>query len=215
MLDATNHQDRRPVLIITVGRQRVGKTTVLNALVQFLHERGAEFEIWNGDTQNESYNLSLFHPNVLTPPSVDSEEVRIWLEGRITQMQETGVDAFLDIGGGETPLSRLISELPLAELLDAVGIRLVVCHVIGPEAADLDYLARFSEGNLLTPEATLIVPNAGLVMSGRNATNAFAQLVRHQSFVDASDRGATDRSYAAVGLSLAGDGPADLLLRCG
>lgn len=42
-------EDRRPVLIIVVGRQRVGKTTLLNTTVQFIRTHGGEVVVWNAD----------------------------------------------------------------------------------------------------------------------------------------------------------------------
>ena len=36
----TPAQDRRPVLLVVVGRQRVGKTTLLNTAVQFVRSHG-------------------------------------------------------------------------------------------------------------------------------------------------------------------------------
>ena len=42
-------KDRRPLLIIVVGRQRVGKTTLLNTAVQFIRLHGGEVVVWNAD----------------------------------------------------------------------------------------------------------------------------------------------------------------------
>ena len=51
-------------------------------------------------------------------------------------------------------------------MLGRRGIRLVLAHVIGPEKADLDYLEQFMANGLFVPEATLLILNAGLVLSG-------------------------------------------------
>ena len=37
--------DRRPLLIFVVGRQRVGKTTLLNTVVQFVRAHGGEITV--------------------------------------------------------------------------------------------------------------------------------------------------------------------------
>ena len=47
--------------MVVVGRQRVGKTSFLNALAQYLLERGAEFAIWDSDQMNTTNNMSVFH----------------------------------------------------------------------------------------------------------------------------------------------------------
>jgi hypothetical protein len=182
--------ERRPVLFIGVGRQRVGKTTFLNTVIQAMREQGAGFVIWNADLLNVTYNLPLFHDDVLEPPSAEFEDVKSWLEERIQDLIEGQYNAFLDVGGGDTPLSRLVREIPIVQTLEKQGIRVVLAHVIGPEQADVDYLRHFTAQELFAPEATLIVLNAGLVMSGRSASNAFAAIKSHPIVTDALTHGA-------------------------
>jgi hypothetical protein len=164
MTFATSETDCKPVLMIVVGRQRVGKTTFLNGLSQYLRGHGATFEIWDADKVNASHNLSGFHEAALQPVSTEPADVKAWLEERFTDLMERRFDAVLDVGGGETPLARLVVEVPIATALEGEGVRVVVAHVIGPEVADLDYLDRFEQNDLFAPEATLIVMNSGLVM---------------------------------------------------
>jgi hypothetical protein len=182
--------DRRPVLFIGVGRQRVGKTTFLNTVIQAMREQGAQFVIWNADLLNVTYNLPLFHDDVLEPPSAEFEDVKSWLEERIQDQIEGQYNAFLDVGGGDTPLSRLVREIPIVQTLEKQGIRVVLAHVIGPEQADVDYLRHFTAQDLFAPEATLIVLNAGLVLSGRSASNAFSAIKGHPIVTDALVHGA-------------------------
>lgn len=170
-----------PVVMMVLGRQRVGKTSVLNAVAQYLKARGAEFEIWDGDQQNTSYNLSLFHRNALKPPEGDPEEVKVWLEQRFSSVIENRTSAILDIGGGDTPLGRLVQDVPVAETLEEAGVRVVLVHVVGPETPDLDYLGRFSQNDLFVSRQTLVVLNAGLVLSGRSVKGAFAQTMAHST----------------------------------
>ena len=101
------NRDRKPVLMIVVGRQRVGKTTFLNALAQYLRGHGASFEIWDADKMNATNNMSLFHREALQPPSAEPEDVKAWLEERFTDLVDRRFDAMLDVGGGDTPLARL------------------------------------------------------------------------------------------------------------
>jgi len=182
--------ERRPLLVIAVGRQRVGKTSLLNTTAQFLRAHGAQFSLWNADTLNKTYSLSRFHTDVLEPPSPDPEDVKAWLEDRFTGLIRMRGDALLDIGGGDTPLARLVHEVPLVQTLDRRGVRLVLVHVIGPEMADLDYLERFLSDRLLAPEATLIVMNKGLVLTGRSSGFAFSAVRQHPAMKIAMDAGA-------------------------
>ena len=190
MTTTNGEPERRPILFITIGRQRVGKTTTLNTIVQFVHARGGRFVVWNGDRLNQTYNLAQFHKDVVEPPTAGFDEVQVWLEDRIRDQVQHGYDAVLDIGGGETPLNRLMEELPFVQSLERRGIRVVVAHIVGPEKADLDYLSHFSGHQLAAPEATLIVLNAGLVMSGRSAANAFAAVREHKAFQATINQGA-------------------------
>jgi hypothetical protein len=187
---ACEEGERRPVLLIAVGRQRVGKTAFLNTTAQYLRHHGAGFRIWNADKLNRSSSLSLFHDDVMEPPSPDPEDVKGWLEERFADLIQHRYDAFLDIGGGTTPLSTLIEEVRIVTALERQGIRLVLVHVVGPELADLDYLERYLADSLLAPEATVIVLNGGLVLTGRSAGFAFAGVSKHRALMAALKKGA-------------------------
>jgi Zeta toxin len=186
-----NHENggRKPVLMVVVGRQRVGKTSFLNALAQYLQERGAEFAIWDTDQMNTTNNMSVFHAQTSSPSSERREDVKAWLEERFLDIAERRYDALLDVGGGDTPLTQLVEDVPVAAALAELGVRVVVVHVLGPDVADLDYLDRF-ERNLFTPEAVLIVRNSGLILNGRSDDIAFATLHGHAGLQRALDKGA-------------------------
>jgi hypothetical protein len=191
MLTSVSREEvRRPVLMIAVGRQRVGKTVFLNTGIQFFRKNGAKVEIWNADTLNASHSLSLFYDDVREPGSARPEEVKTWIEGRLMDMVEKRYDAILDAGGGETALSRLVDELPVVSTLEDEGIRVVLSHLLGPETADLDYLASFLKGSRFAPEATLLVLNEGLILSGRSPEAAFAEIKKHPAFLNAVKNGA-------------------------
>ena len=49
---------QRPLLWVASGRQRVGKTTLLNAAVQYFRALGSHIEVWNADQQNRTHSLS-------------------------------------------------------------------------------------------------------------------------------------------------------------
>ena len=182
---------RKPVLVIAVGRQRVGKTTMLNVMIEVLRALGAEIEIWNADLHNRTHTLLLFHTDALQPSSGTSmEDQKRWIEERVREMVVHRRDTLLDVGGGLTALNMLIEELRLVEMLERRGIRVVLMYVLGNERADLDYLERFAENGMFMPKATLIVFNAGLLTSGRSAKTAFNALMEHPIVLKAIDAGA-------------------------
>jgi hypothetical protein len=48
---------RRRLLMVALGRQRVGKTALLNTIVQYFRAEGNEIEVWNADQQNRTHSL--------------------------------------------------------------------------------------------------------------------------------------------------------------
>jgi hypothetical protein len=70
------------------------------------------------------------------------------------------------------------------------GTDVIGLFCVGPEQADLDYLGHFSESGTFLPEKTVIVLNAGLVLSGRSAGGAFAAILENPAVKAAVKRGA-------------------------
>src|SRR5271166_3271908 len=144
------------VLVVVAGRQRVGKTTVANALVQYYSALGCRFEVWNADQQNRSHSLSSFFADALTPPPGGLVDGRMWLEQRLRDQVRRRSNAVLDPGGGWTSFASLVREIPLVTALDAEGIRVVALFCAGAERADLDYLEHYAEADLFMPTSTMI-----------------------------------------------------------
>jgi ABC-type branched-subunit amino acid transport system ATPase component len=76
---------RRPILMVVVGRQRVGKTTVVNTIIQKVRDGGGDLKIWNADV------------NMTCPPR--RGRFGIWVESdhKGPAGQETLVGQILDI----------------------------------------------------------------------------------------------------------------------
>lgn len=181
---------RKAVLWIALGRQRVGKTTVLNATVQYFRQRGCVIEVWNADQQNRSHTLSTFFGAAVVPPPGGLVDGKLWIEERLMDQVRRHCDAVLDAGGGWTGFASLVEEVPLAGVLGEQGVQPVCLFCVGPERADLDYLEHFAADGLFLPESTMIVLNAGLVLSGRSAGGAFAAVREHPAFRAALKKGA-------------------------
>lgn len=189
-----------PRMIVAVGRQRVGKTTLLNAITEIYRGLGADIEVWNADLHNRSHILSLFHPDALEPRAgVGLQDQRKWIEDRVRDQVQHRRDAVLDVGGGVTALNALIEEVKLVRSLERRGVTPVLLYVLGSERADLDYLERFTEDQTFLPPATVIVLNGGLVTNGRSAQSAFEPLLEHPVVVKAINRGARIVQMPALG----------------
>ena len=106
--------EREPVLLVAVGRQRVGKTTLLNALVEIYRKAGSDIEVWNADLHNRTHTLSLFHEDALSPrPGASIEDQRAWIEERVRSQVKHRRDVVLDVGGGLTALNTLVEQVRL------------------------------------------------------------------------------------------------------
>ena len=181
---------RTPILWVALGRQRVGKTALLNSAVQCFREAGNVVRVWNADQQNKSHTLSLFFPDAEHVPEGGIEDAKVWIEERLSDQIEKRYNAVLDVGGGATGFSKLVQEVPVLEATDASAIRVVGLFCTGPEKADLDYLEQYAETDMFMPAASMIVLNAGLILSGRSAKGAFGPVVSHPAVVRALERGA-------------------------
>jgi hypothetical protein len=182
--------DRLPILWIALGRQRVGKTALLNTAVQYFRAQGNPIRVWNADQQNKSHSLSLFFPDADEVPNGGIEDGKVWIEDRIEALIRQRYDAVLDVGGGATGFSRLVQEVPVLDAMEGSAVRVVGLFCIGPEKADLDYLEQFAEVDRFMPSASVIVLNTGLVLSGRSAGGAFKSVLEHRAIRGALARGA-------------------------
>jgi hypothetical protein len=189
---------RRRLLLVALGRQRVGKTALLNTVVQYFRAEGSEIEVWNADQQNRTHSLSTFFPDASTPPEAGLVDTRGWIEGKLKEQVQHGYHAVLDAGGGLTGFSTLVEDVPVIEALAAEGTDVVGLFCIGPEQADLDYLATFSNTEVFMPEATMIVMNAGLVLSARSPRAAFAPIGENAALKTAIARGAKVAMFPAL-----------------
>lgn len=182
---------RRPRILLTaIGRQRVGKTVLLNTTVQYFRALGSHIEVWNADQQNRTHSLSTFFPDAGAPGAGGLIDAKEWIEGRLIDLVRHDYHAVLDAGGGWTGFSSLVEEVPVIGALGEQGISVVGLFCIGPEQADMDYLEHFAESETFLPKATVIVLNAGLVLSGRSAGGAFAAIRGNRAFKAALARGA-------------------------
>jgi len=99
--------DQRSLLWIALGRQRVGKTALLNAAVQYFRALGCHIEIWNADQQNRTHSLSTFFADAAVPPAGGLVDGKLWIEGQLVDQVNRRYHAVLDAGGGWTGFSSL------------------------------------------------------------------------------------------------------------
>jgi hypothetical protein len=180
----------RSLLWVALGRQRVGKTALFNTTIQYFRALGSHIEIWNADQQNRTHSLSTFFPDALVPPHGGLADATGWIEWQLKDQVKRRYHAVLDAGGGWTGFSSLVEDVPVIDALAQQGTDVIGLFCVGCEQADLDYLNHFAEGELFVPARTVIVLNAGLILSGRSAGGAFTAIRENPAFKAAVNRGA-------------------------
>jgi hypothetical protein len=193
-----SREEQRRLLLVALGRQRVGKTALLNTIVQYFRSFGSEIEVWNADQQNRTHSLSTFFLDARVPLETGVVDTRGWIEGQLKDQAKRGYHAVLDAGGGWTGFSSLVEDVPVIEALAAQGTDVIGLFCVGPEQADLDYLDAMSNNEIFAPKATMIVMNAGLVLSGRSANGAFSAITQNAAFKAAIARGAKVSMFPAL-----------------
>lgn len=167
---------RSPRFIVLAGRGGTGKTLIVRWICELVLGAGHTIVIADGDRTNR--NLPHYFEGVLAPPSADDRVVRRWLEAIIDRMITDRFDVIVDLGGGDTILKGLASELDLSAMLGAAGIDVVMLHVTGPEVESLAYLGSVEAPGplgtpLFAPEHTAVILNNGLVPEDQDPDEAF------------------------------------------
>jgi hypothetical protein len=129
------------------------------------------------DPTNASF--SSYFPNVSRPSGYDPVEVRAWLLRFIAYAVEQKNTAIIDLGGGDTALRSLLSEMPtiFAEI-DAAGLAPVALYMCGPQPDDLAPIVTLSSHGF-APEARAIIFNEGVAEAGLPRVQSFADVSRH------------------------------------
>ena len=168
-----------------IGRGRVGKTTLIRVIAETLAAQGGEAVYAAADPVNRS--LKAFLSPVAEPPSDDPGEVAVWLQGLAAYVMK-GNSALVDLGGGDTSLSRLLRIWPsMAEDMERSDSAPIAIHLIGPDEHDLVPLAAMEgeEGERFTPKATALMFNEAL-----GSRPEFARVLQHSVVRKAIARGA-------------------------
>ncbi len=187
-------KSRLPVLIVAVGRGRVGKTTFLNIMGQRFRERGARLEIWNVDPHGESGSIDAFFPDVRRPGYSGIDDRRGWLERAIEEQSATRHDVLLDVGGGDLVLQTMLHDLDLSTIAGTMGVRVVIAQLLGPIVADIDHFDASLLGSGVNGNGgkveMLFVMNAGLIRGDTSPLKAFEPLFASPPIVEAMAKGA-------------------------
>ena len=152
---------RKPILWIALGRQRVGKTALLNSAVQFFREAGTDIRVWNADQQNKSHTLSQFFPDAEHVPEGGVEDAKVWIEERLSDLIEHRYDAVLDVGGGATGFSNWCRRCRCWRRPRPAPCARSGCSAPVPSARTWTIWSSIAEVDMFMPAASVIVLNDG------------------------------------------------------
>jgi hypothetical protein len=178
----------RPPVWFLIGPNYSGKTTFARWAADRMFAAGRSAFLGALDPLNRT--LAAFFMDVEQPSSADPSLTPAWLRSVVEHLMRERLPAIADMGGGDTSLARLISDLPtLAETMEEAGVAPVAAYFLGPRVDDLSSLATF-EASGFRPRATLLVLNGARVDAGLDPVDAFAPIRRHSAVRAAVARGA-------------------------
>ncbi len=176
-------------IVFWIGRGKTGKTTAIRWSAEAALLAGTTLLMADMDPTNDTF--SQYVANVARPPEAADPALALkWLDKLLQHALDHGLSVLVDLGGGDTTLRRLVTQLPdLVQLVEAQGFAMVLFYTVGPQEEDLSPLATM-EGLGFRPTATAIVLNEAMAEIGDPPPNAFARILRHSVFLAAVKRGA-------------------------
>ncbi len=134
----------RPKVWFVVGRGRIGKTTLSRWAAETADRTDADFVSVAADPTNRS--LRDFR-SVAEPPANDPAETASWLLSIISALKAEKASGFVDLGGGDTALRRMLDIEPdLCETMERDGLAPVAVYVLGPDDHDLESVRILHKG---------------------------------------------------------------------
>ena len=129
----------RPKVVMAIGAGNTGKTTFLRYIAEKAVEQEANVVFAAVDPENRE--LADYFAGVQQPPSYDPVAVSKWVEQFLSWVMKNQRSAVIDFGGGDTSLTRLISEVPdIAEMMEGAGVHPVAIYLLSPRLGDLSAL---------------------------------------------------------------------------
>ena len=175
---------RDPVIFTVLGHPRIGKTSLLNALAQIVHDQGGAPEIWCTDALR--YSLSLSNVRETGCPSEkDTTHQRQWLEAKIHSLKESRNDVILDIGSDWTDLHDVLSTMDFEQ----VGITLSVVFLMSEDRSDIDYLEDIQTNRHFFPRNSAIIINEGVLPPLVDIADVYKTISVHPAVTKALQNG--------------------------
>jgi hypothetical protein len=170
----------KPKVIFAVGRGRTGKTTFLRWISEISIDRGSSVILADIDPSNATF--STYFGNVARPETDAPAGIVRWLQSLIEHCMAERQSAIVDLGGGDTTLRTLATELPsLAETMEIEGIAPVVFHLLTTNPEDLTPALTLSERGFSPPAQALVLNEFG-IEAGRTRAESFRRIFQQPGF---------------------------------
>jgi hypothetical protein len=178
----------KPKVLLAIGAGNTGKTTAL----RWIAERAVEGkrQTFFAAIDPEHRALGSYFEGVHEPPSFEPSAVMTWLEKFLGFVMAQKATAAIDLGGGDTSLSRLIASAPdLVQVMEEAGVSPVAIYLLSSRVYDLSALASLEQAGF-QPRATALVMNEGRADPTMSREAVFARTMQHSAFRAAIERGA-------------------------
>jgi hypothetical protein len=164
----------KPKIIFAAGRGKTGKTTLLRWIQEVSIARGGEAILADVDPTNATF--SQYFDGVQRPDIDDTAGVTAWLSELIDHCINEKQSAIIDLGGGDTTLRALATEMPgLVTEIEAAGLAPVMLYLVGTQPEDLTPAVTLAERGF-TARSQALVFNKFAVPAGQTRKQAFARI---------------------------------------
>ncbi len=167
-------------IVFAAGRGKTGKTTLLRWITEMSILNGGTPILADVDPSNAAF--SRYFADVARPDTDSPAGVVTWLQDLIEHCIIEQQSAVIDLGGGDTTLRSLATEMPgLAEHIEASGLSPVMFHLVGTQPEDLEPALTLSARGF-TPKAQALVFNEFSIDPGLTRDRAFGRVVGTPSY---------------------------------
>jgi hypothetical protein len=167
-------------IVFAAGRGKTGKTTLLRWITEMSILGGGSPILADVDPSNAAF--SRYFADVARPDTDTPAGVVTWLQDLIEHCIIEKQSAIIDLGGGDTTLRSLATEMPgLAAHIEASGLSPVMFHLIGAQPEDLEPATTLTVRGF-TPKAQALVFNEFSIDPGLTRDRAFSRIIRSPSY---------------------------------
>jgi len=168
-------------IIFAAGRGKTGKTTLLRWVAEKSARQGSTPILADIDPSNASF--SRYFENVARPDNDNPAGVARWLQDLIEHCIAAKQSAIIDLGGGDTTLRTLATEMPgLSAQIEGAGIVPVMLYMLGTQPEDLTPALTLTERGFTTTAQALVF-NEVAIDAGITRSLAFGRILNSPSLL--------------------------------